>query len=53
MIQLQKNGTVTRDGEVIGRIDYDNGVFVGQNFLSQKQVKRFDFDEVASWLGVK
>lgn len=53
MIQLDKNGNVLRDKEVIGRISFDGGVFIGENFLSQKKVRRFDFDEVAAWLGLK
>lgn len=53
MIELDKHGNVLRDGEKIGRIFCQDSVFIGENFLSQKKVRRFDFDEVAAWLGLK
>ena len=51
MVQIDKTGTVTKNGKVIGKIEIDGGVFIGQNFLTSKRVQSGDFDEVFAWLG--
>lgn len=47
---LDKLGNLIRNGETVGRVEFDDGVFVGMNFLTQKKVIAGDLEQVEGWL---
>lgn len=48
-IELDKKDNVFQNGERIGSIDYEDGLFIGRNERTQKQATAFDYDHVVAW----
>lgn len=48
-IEFDKYDNVFQNGERIGCIEYDDGVFIGKNERTQKQVVWPDYDDIVNW----
>lgn len=47
--ECDKHGNVTKNGQHVGTIDFEDGVFVGKNVVRGKRVVHEDYDQILAW----
>lgn len=48
-IEFDKHDQVFQQGEKIGHIEYDDGVFIGINERTQRRSVAYDYDLIVAW----
>lgn len=47
---IDKTGKLLRNGQEVGRIEYEDGLFVAMNLLTRRKASGFELEPVENWL---